>query len=147
MPDLRRLVHPVDLLVFALAVILAVIAYAYLFRSSPVSTSVDPLFGARLVVEFDDDRPWKSAFPETDDRRLQLDAYLMLRALGPSEPSPERPLRRRLELEILGRDAQRVEALERFRDGVRRGAVVTLSALRSEVRAEVMSVRLRGDDE
>lgn len=143
----RTFVHPIDLLVLVLGVALAVIAYAYLFRRSPVPSPVDPLLGARVVVEFDDDRPWKSTFPDSGDGRVLLDEYLMLRALGPSTPSPERAERRRIELEILGRDAQRVEALERFRGGVRRGATVTLSTAGSEVRAEILSVELPGSGE
>lgn len=139
----RRLVHPLDLLVLALGVVLAVVAYAYLFRTSPVPTPVDPLLGARVVVEFDADRPWKESFPGAPDGRVQLQDYLALRALGPSEALPGG--RRRLTLEILGRDAQRVEALERFSGGVRRGAVVTLSTRDDEVRAEIVAVDAPGE--
>jgi len=142
----RRLLHPLDLLVLVLAVVLAVIAYAYLFRSSPVSRPADVLLDAEITLEYEADRPWKRAFPAKGAAVL-LEEFLQLVALDSPQPVKGRPGVVRVTVRVLGRDLQKPEALTHFRGGVRKGSQVRLADQDSEVTAEVVSVELAGDGE
>ncbi len=142
-PDGRRRfrVHPLDLLLVLLACGLGALAWAKLFRESPLPLPSDRLLGAELEVEFAVDRPWKEGFP-TEGRPVRIEDALFAEVIERA-PGPES--RARLRLRILGRELQRPDALTRFRRVLRRGAVLTLSEADSEVAAEVLSVRVPGD--
>lgn len=135
----RRLIHPLDGLVLVLAIGLAVVAYAYLFRRTPVPRPVDPLLGAEVLLEIRVDRPWKAAFPGDADR-VTIEEYLATDVVSGPAPVEGRDDAVRLRLRIRSRDAQQPEALTLFRTGIRRGSILRLSTLDAEVRAEVIEV-------
>jgi hypothetical protein len=131
--------HPVDLLVLVAAAALTCVAYAYLFRRSPVPRPVDPLLGKELLVEFAEDRDWKSAREFLrPGHGASLEDYLEAEVVGEGPPAPERPGTRRVRLRIGERKAQRPEAITLFRTGIRRGTRVRVTSRRSEVEAEVL---------
>lgn len=132
----RGKIHVVDLAALVLAAGLAALAYAYLFRRSPVPRPVDPLLGAEIDVEFRPDKPWKNAFPETG-KSAYLDEYLEADVVGAEAAGDVRAVH----LRVKGRDAQKPEALTLFRTGVRRGSSLRLSSEGSEVTVEVVSVK------
>jgi hypothetical protein len=132
----RGKVHVVDVVALVLAAGLAVLAYTYLFRRTPVPRPVDPLLGAEIALEFRPDKPWKETFPLTG-KSAYLDEYLEADVLGAETADGVRTVRVR----VKGRDAQRPEALTLFRTGVRRGTSLLLSSDGSEVRAEVVDVK------
>ena len=132
----RGRIHVVDLVALVLAIGLAALAYAYLFRRSPVPRPVDPLLGAAIDVEFRPDKPWKNAFPETG-KSAYLDEYLEADVTGAENAGGVRVVH----LRVKGRDAQKPEALTLFRTGVRRGTSIVLSSEGAEVQAEVVDVK------
>jgi hypothetical protein len=133
----RRRLHPVDLLALILAIGLAFLAYATLFRRTPVSRPVDPLLGATVELEFAVDRPWKRTFPDPH-RIVRLEDYLEAEVLGADDAGGVRTLR----LRILDRDRQRPDALTLFRTGIRLGTRIRLVTPEAEVEAEVLRVVL-----
>lgn len=142
--------HPLDLLVLVLAAALAVVAYAYLFKTTPVPLPADRWLGAKITVVFNADRAWKEEFPDPETDRLQIEEYINVRPLGPTEKVVREEhgrvfTQRELELEVLGRDSQRVDRLSAFREGIRRGAVFWLNDHRNQVEVEVVDVQLRGN--
>ena len=132
-------VHVVDLVALALAVGLAALAYAYLFRRTPVPRPVDPLLGAEVVVEFDGDRAWKESWPAVGGPG-SLEEYLGAEVVAVERGLADSPRRARVRLRVLGRETQRPEAMTLFRTGVRRGSVLRMSDLESEIRVEVIEV-------
>ena len=134
-------VHPVDLLVLAVAVALACIAYAYLFRRSPVPRPVDRFLGMVLEVDFEADRPWKKDFPVRGDT-VTVEDYLVATVLdaGPAPGGPEGV--RRIRLRVADRESQKPEAMTLFRTGVFVGTRLRITCIqkRSEVTGEVVSV-------
>jgi hypothetical protein len=132
----RGRIHVVDAVALVLAAALAVLAYSYLFRRTPVPRPVDPLLGAEIVVEFRPDKPWKAAFPKAGATVL-LDEYLEADVTGAEDAGGVRTVR----LRVRGRDVQKPEALTLFRTGVRRGTSLVLSTEDSEVRVEVVDVK------
>ncbi len=137
-PGLR--VHPVDLLVLAVAVVLGCVAYAYLFRQSPIPRAVDPLLGKVVEIEFEVDRPWKKDFPRIGDEAL-IEEYLRTEVVD-AGPAPGKGEERRVaRVRVLDRNAQKVEAMTLFRTGVKRGMRVRLTSRDSEVTGEVLDVR------
>jgi len=136
--------HPVDLLVLLVAVVLGCVAYAYLFRTSPVPRAVDPLLGMVVEVEFAVDRDWKRAFPP-EGREVRIEGYLKAETVSaaPVEGGPGE--RRRVRIRILERNAQMVEAITLFRTGLNRGMTVRLLAGDSEVTGEITDLRGPGE--
>ena len=132
----RGKVHVVDLVALVLAAGLAALAYAYLFRRSPVPRPVDPLLGAAIDVEFRPDKPWKHSFPEIG-KSAYLDEYLEADVTGAEDVGGVRVVH----LRVKGRDTQKPEALTLFRTGVRRGTSLRLSGDGSEVVVEVVDVK------
>lgn len=137
----RFRVHPLDLLLLLLAAGLAALAWAKLFRESPLPLPSDRLLGAELEVEFAEDRPWKGGFGPVGGR-LQIEDSLFSEVL---ERTPAEGARVRVRLRILGRDLQRPDELTHFRRVLRRGAAITLSEEDAEVEAEVLSIRAPGE--
>jgi hypothetical protein len=139
-PKPRFRVHPLDLLVLVVAVVLGCVAYAYLFRRSPIPRAVDPLLGKVVEIEFAVDRPWKREFPRAGDEAL-IEDYLRTEVLeaGPAQGKGED--RRVARVRVLERNAQKVEAMTLFRTGVKRGMRVRLTSRDSEVTGEVLDVR------
>ena len=139
-------VHPVDLLVLVVALSLGALAYAYLFKRSPVSRPVDAFLGIVVEVEFDADRDWKREFPKVGDE-VTIEQYLVAETLsaGPAPGGPEG--RRRVRLKVHDRESQKPETMTLFRTGVFRGALVRVGSLerRSEVQGEVISVEAPGE--
>jgi hypothetical protein len=132
----RGKVHVVDLVALVLAIGLAALAYAYLFRRTPVPRPVDPLLGAAIDVEFRPDKPWKQSFPVTG-KSAYLDEYLEADVTGAEDTGGVRVVH----LRVKGRDTQKPEALTLFRTGVRRGTSLRLSSEGSEVVVEVVDVK------
>jgi hypothetical protein len=132
-------VHPIDLLAVVLAVGLAALAYAYLFRRSPVPRPVDPLLGARVTVVFPLDRPWKSEFAKRGDK-VQLEEYLTADVAETRDDGG----RRTATLVVRQREAQTPEALTLFRSGVRVGSELRMNDQTRETRVEVLDVALAG---
>jgi len=135
----RPRIHPVDLLVLVLAVVLAVAAWSFLFRRTPVPRPVDPLLGAVVTVEHVPRHDWQRRFPE-EGPEVRIEEYLSAEVVGGPDRSPDDPTAVRLRLRVHGRDEQRPEGLTLFRTGIRRGSLIRITNLRSEVRAEVVSV-------
>jgi hypothetical protein len=129
-------VHPVDLLVLVLAVGLAALSYAYLFRRSPVPRPVDRFLGMVLEVQFEVDRPWKADFP-APGAPVCVDDYLVTDVVK-AEGSAGR---RTLVLRVRAREGQKPETMTQFRTGVFRGCTVRLLSGVSQVTGEVLSVQ------
>lgn len=138
-----RPIHPVDLLVLAAAAALGCVAYAYLFRRSPVPRPVDPLLGKVVEVEFPADRPWKRDFPVVG-APVMIEDYLVSEALEAGPVAGGSEGHRRALLRILDRDSQRPETMTLFRTGIYRGTKVRLTSDRQEVVGEVVDVREPG---
>jgi len=142
-PKPRIRVHPVDLLVLVVAVALGCVAYAYLFRTSPIPRAVDPLLGKVVEIEFAVDRPWKREFPRVGDEAL-LENYLRTEVLDVGPVPGAGDERRRVRVRVLERNAQKVEAITLFRTGLNRGMRLRLISRASEVTGEVVEVREPG---
>lgn len=132
----RGRIHVVDAVALVLAAGLAVLAYSYLFRRTPVPRPVDPLLGAEITVKFRPDEPWKQEFPAVG-ASVSLEEYLEADVTGADTAGGVRTVR----LRVRGRDTQKPEALTLFRSGVRRGSELRMNDLTSEVRVEVTDVR------
>ena len=130
-------IHVVDVVVLVLAAGLAMLAYAYLFRRTPVPRPVDPLLGAEIVVEFRPDKPWKRDFPVVG-ATVYIEEYLEADVVSVEMQGGMRTAH----LRVLGRDTQKPEALTLFRSGVRRGGELHLNDLDHEVKVEVVDVKL-----
>lgn len=147
-PAPRRFpIHPLDLLVLVLAVAAAMLAYSYLFRTSPVPAAGDWLLGAEIEAEFTADRPWKEAFPASGSRVRVEDALVvevLERSVGDAPPSPGAG-RVRLRLRVAGRSEQPPDARLMLQRKLRRGSTILISDRESEVAAEVLAIRLAGD--
>jgi hypothetical protein len=137
----RFRVHPLDLLLLLLACGLGALAFAKLFRESPLPLPSDRLLGAELEVEFAEDRPWKGGFGPVKGR-LQIEDSLFSEVVERSAAPGDRV---RMRLRVLGRDLQRPDELTHFRRILRRGASITLSEEDAEVEAEVLSIREPGE--
>ena len=135
-------IHPVDLLVLVLAGVLAVAAYSFLFRNTPVPRPVDNLLGVVITVEHTPKHEWQRRFPE-EGPGVRIEEYLSADVIGGPEPSPTDPAAVRLRLRIHDRDDQRPEGLTLFTSGIRRGSMIRLSNRKSQVVAEVVAVELR----
>jgi hypothetical protein len=133
-------VHVVDLVALVLAASLAVLAYTYLFRRTPVPRPVDPLLGAEISVVFRPDAEWKRAFP-APGASVFLEEYLEADVKSAEDRGDTRVVR----LVIRGRDTQKPEALTLFRTGVRRGSVLRMNDLDDEVQVEVVDVTKAAD--
>jgi hypothetical protein len=129
-------IHVVDAVALVLAAGLAVLAYSYLFRRTPVRRPVDPLLGAEITVEFRPDKPWKQQFPAVGASVL-LEEYLEADVTSAETSESVRTVR----LRVRGRETQKPEALTLFRTGVRRGSELRMNDLTGEVRVEVIDVR------
>ncbi len=130
-------IHIVDAVALLLAAGLAVLAYSYLFRRTPVSRPVDPLLGAEITVEFRPDKPWKRDFPAVG-ASVMLEEYLEADVTAAETAEGLRTVH----LRVRGRETQKPEALTLFRSGVRRGGELRMNDLESEVRVEVVDVKL-----
>ena len=126
-----------DAVVLVLAIGLAVLAYTYLFRNSPISHPVDPLLGAEIDLEFRPERPWQREFPAVG-KPVYLEQFLQ----GDVTRAEMRGDVRAVTLKIRDRSTQNPDALTLFRSGVRRGSSLVMNDHANEVRAEVVEVRL-----
>lgn len=133
----RGRIHVVDLVVLVLAGGLAVLAYTYLFRNSPISRPVDPLLGAEVDLSIAVEHPWQAEFPAIA-APVEIAEYLRADVLRAETKGAVRAVT----VKIRDRSTQNPDALTLFRGGLRRGALVTLNDLANEVRAEVVEVRL-----
>lgn len=133
----RGRIHVVDLVVLVLAAGLAVLAYTYLFRNSPISRPVDPLLGAEVDLQFKVEHPWQTEFPAAG-AAVEIEEYLRADVVR----AETRATGRAVTLKIRDRSTQNPDALTLFRGGLRRGSLVTLNDRANEVRAEVVEVRL-----
>ena len=134
----RFRVHPVDLLVLVLAAALGALAWAYLFRTSPVPRPVDPYLGKEIELEFAADRDWKREFPAVGES-VHLEEYLMASVLGREVVEENGRTLVRVRLRIHDRETQKPEVMTLFRTGVRRGTRLRMSTHQSEVEAEVLT--------
>ena len=133
----RGRIHVVDAVVLVLAAGLAVLAYAYLFRRTPISRPVDPLLGAEIDVEFRTDHAWQREFPAVG-KWVYLEEYLQADVIRAQTSGDTRIVN----LKVRDRSTQNPFALTLFRSGVRRGSRLVLSDQGNEVRVEVVDVRL-----
>ncbi len=133
-------IHIVDLVAVVLAALLAVLAYTYLFRRTPVPRPVDPLLGAEISVVFRPDTEWKRGFPQIG-KSVFLEEYLEADVRSAEDRGETRVVR----LVVRGRDTQKPEALTLFRTGVRRGSVLRMNDLDNEVQVEVVDVTKAAD--
>ncbi len=134
-------VHPLDLLVLVMAIGLGTLAYAYLFKSSPVPRVVDRFLGAEIEVEFEIDRDWKKEFPQVGES-AEIEDYLVTDVVERKEQQWEDRARARVLLRVKDRHGQRPETMTLFRSRIRRGIRVRIAQDGSEVEAEVISVRM-----
>ena len=134
-----RRVHPIDLLVLAMALGLAALCYAYLFRSTPVGRPAEPYLGMVLAAEFAEDQPWKREFAaEGSTLRVEdgLRGTVIERAPAPGGGAG----RVRVRVRILGAGEQRPDDMLRLKKDLRLGSRVRLCTAQAEVESEIVEV-------
>ena len=136
----RGRIHVVDVVVLVLAAGLAALAYAYLFRSTPISRPVDPLLGAEIVVEFRAEHEWQREFPAVG-KWVHLEEYLVADVIRAQTNADTRVVA----LKVRDRSTQNPFALTLFRSGVRRGSRLVMNDHENEVHVEVVEVRLAAE--
>jgi hypothetical protein len=145
-PEPRRRVHPLDLLAVALFLVVAVGAWTFLFRGTPLPEAVDRVVGAEIDCDFTADHEWKRTFL-TPGRTVFLEDRLATEvvSIGPSPEGAAGTLRVRLR--VRERDGQKSHVVTQMRKVLRRGHRVILRDDRSEVveesevEAEIVDIR------